>query len=164
MASPNPLRKTPPSRDDEHERDEHAVWVQGRRGKRVLDQVGGGVSGGEGDRDHEIRGGEPEQAEHEQLARPPCEQPLQHGDRTLAVRAFRRDAPVDRQCAHERDNHEDQRGNRGERACGERGDPRLVAERGKVIYPREAHHRAPRLLIVRALARVWPLGLLRLAL
>src|SRR5512133_541929 len=43
-----------------------------------------------------------EQHQDEDLALPERHEPLQHGDRTFAIRAFGRHAPINRQCAEER--------------------------------------------------------------
>ncbi len=56
----------------------------------VLHDVGGGVGGREGDGDDEVGGDEAEQDQDEELALPPGQQALQHGDRALAVRALAR--------------------------------------------------------------------------
>ncbi len=66
------------------------VAFQNRRQERVLEHVRGGIGGGEGDRDDEVGGDEAEEDKHEELALPPGEQPLQHGDRAFATRAFAR--------------------------------------------------------------------------
>ena len=64
-------------------------WCEPARHERVLDDVGGGVGGGERDGDDEVGEREPEQDQHEHLAPPARQQLLQHGDAALAVRAVR---------------------------------------------------------------------------
>ena len=69
----------------------------------------------------------------------PCQQEsssLQHRDRALAVRALRGHPPVHRQRAEQGDQHQDQGRERREHAGGQRGDARLVAERGEVVDAR----------------------------
>jgi len=127
---------------DQRQGDRHLQAVQ-EQGVRVLDQVGGGVGGGEGDGDHEAGRHEAEQRQHEELALPPRQEPFEHRDRAIAVRALARHAPVHRQRAEQGDQHQHQRGERRERPGGQRRDPRLVAERGEVIDPGEAHHLPP---------------------
>ena len=141
-----------------------ALPVQEVGGVGVLDQVGGGVGGGEGDGDDEVGGGEAEQDEDEELARPPGEEALEHGDRALAVRALGGDAAVDGEGADEGDDDEDERGERGEGAGGEGGDAGLVAEGGEVVDAGQAHHGIPGLRGVRALVDMGAFGGLGLAL
>ena len=80
---------------DEEERDRYLMPFQDRGQERILQHVRGGIGGGEGDRDDEVGGDEAEEDQHEELALPPGEQALQHGDRAFATRAFTGDPPVD---------------------------------------------------------------------
>ena len=124
--------------------DRHGDWmVQPHRNERVLHDVGRGVCGGEGDRDDEARRREPEEAQDHGLAFPSREQVLEHQDAALAVGAHLGDAVVHRQRAEDRDQHEDQRGNRRERAGGEKRDAGLIRQRRKVVDARQAHHLPP---------------------
>ena len=116
---------------DESRRDRVAGHEAMRIG--ILDEVGRGVGGGQGDGDDEIGGREAEQREDEKLALPPGQQVFEHGDGAFAAGAFGGNAPVDRQCAEEGQEHEHEGRNWRERASGERGDAGLVAEGGKVV-------------------------------
>jgi hypothetical protein len=91
---------------DEHERDHDLVSLQRARDVRVLHEVLSGIRCGQRDRDQEVGGRETEQHQDEQLALPEREQPFEHRDRPCAVRALRRNPPVDRQRSAE--GHEDQ--------------------------------------------------------
>ena len=130
-------------------------WPCRQRGDvRVLDDVRGRVRGRQGHRDQEVGGGEPEQHQHEQLALPEGQQPLEHRDRALAVRALLRHPPVDRQRPEQGQRDQHQGRERGQHAGGERGDARLVAEGGEVVDAGQAHHPPPRVaLLVRS---SWP--------
>ena len=57
----------------------------------------------------------PSSTSTKQLALPPGEQPLQHRDRAVAVRALLGHPPVHRQRAEQRDQHQDERRDRRER-------------------------------------------------
>jgi hypothetical protein len=87
----------PAQQRDQHQRDRDLVAVQDAGDQRVLQHVGGGVGGREGDGDDEVGGHKAEQHQHEELALPPGQQPLQHGDRPLTMRALGRDPAVDRE-------------------------------------------------------------------
>jgi hypothetical protein len=96
-----PLEEDPAQQCDQHQRDAHLMTVQDVRDERVLQDMGGGVGGREGDGDDEVGGHEAEQYEHEELALPPGQEPLQHRDRALAVRALSGDVAVDREGAEQ---------------------------------------------------------------
>jgi hypothetical protein len=70
---------------------------------RILDYVGSGVSGQQRDCDNETSGRESKQHEYEQLAFPTRKGVLEHGDRTVTVRAFCSDTVIHRQSAEERE-------------------------------------------------------------
>jgi hypothetical protein len=108
MASVNPLRKMAPS-SDQHQRDADLMPVQEPGDQRVLQDMGGGVGGREGDRDDEVGGHETEQDQDEQLALPPRQEPLQHHDRALAMGALGGDAAVDREGAEQGQQEQDGR-------------------------------------------------------
>ena len=91
---------------DEHERDDHLVAMKPTRGKGVFDGMSGGIRSGEGDGDHEVSGRETEQHQHEQLAGPPRQQPLEHRDRAGAAEALPSHPTVDRQRPEEGESHE----------------------------------------------------------
>ncbi len=128
---------------DQHQGDDHLLAGQGAVQVRVLDQVGGGVGGRQGDGDHEVGGREAEQREDEQLALPERQQAFQHRDRALAVRALPGHPAVDRQGAAEGDDDEDDGRHRGEQTGREGGDAGLVAEGGEVVEAGQAHHPPP---------------------
>ena len=101
--------------------------------KRVLDGMLGGVGRGQGHRDHEVRGGKPEQHQHQRFALPARQKVLEQGDRSLPGKAAPSHLCVDRQRAKQRDQHENDGRNRRHGARRQQGDARLVAERGKVV-------------------------------
>ena len=142
MASRNPFRKMAPSASSSDDRHGDRM-VQPRGNERVLDDVRGRVGGRQRDRDDEAGGREPEQAQDDGLALPPREQVLEHRDAALAVRAHLGDAVVHRQRAEQRDQHEDERRDRRERAGREKGDAGLIAERREVVDAGQAHHLPP---------------------
>ena len=133
---------------EQHQRDPQVRAVQQRRGEGVLHDVRGGVGGRQGHGDHEVGGGEAQQHQHQELPGPPGQQPLQHGDRALAVRALLGDPAVDGQRAEEgqRDQHEG--GERREQPGRQRGDARLVAEGGEVVDAGQAHDPPPGVALV----------------
>ena len=146
IASLNPFRNTADSSASSSSVSADRMVEQSRH-ERVADDVRGGVGRRERDGDHEVGGGEPEQAEHEGLAAPARQQLLEHRDAALAVGAVLGDAPVDRQRAEERQQDEDERGDGREGAGGDERDARLVAERREVVDAREAHDLPPRGLV-----------------
>ena len=80
--------------------------------ERVLDRVLGSVGRGQRHRDDEVRGRKTKQDEHQQLATPAREQVLEHGDRALPRVAAPGYLGVDRQRAEQRDEHENDGGDR----------------------------------------------------
>ena len=70
MASLKPLRNTAPSSASRSSVMTTCWPCRTRLEVRVLDQVGGGVGGRQGDGDHEVGGGETEQDQDEELALP----------------------------------------------------------------------------------------------
>jgi hypothetical protein len=95
------LRNTPAQQRDQQQRDPDLVAVQDVRDQRVLQDMGGGVGGRQGDGDDEVGGHKTEQDQDEELALPPGQEPLQHRDRALTVRALGRDPAVDREGAEQ---------------------------------------------------------------
>src|SRR5205085_9237616 len=63
--------------------------------------------------------------------------------RAFAVWAFDGDAAVDRVCAEECEQHEDQSGDGRERTGGEEGDARLITERREIVHASQTHHLPP---------------------
>ena len=157
-ASRKPLRKIAAKRRQQHQRhSDRMVHPCGH--ERILDDVRGGVGGGERDGDDEAGRRESEQAEDERFAAPAREQLLEHRDAALPVRAQLGDAPVHRQRAEERQQHEDQRGERRQDSGGEERDAGLVAERREIVDAREAHDLPPgRLVDVGGIGRPRPRG------
>ena len=92
-----PLEEDPAQQRDQHQRDPDLVAVQDVGDQRVLQDMGGRVGGREGDGDDEVGGHEAEQDQHEELALPPGQEPLQHRDRALAMGALGRHPSVDRE-------------------------------------------------------------------
>ena len=121
----------------------HVVFVEG-----IGDEVGRGVGGGERLRDHEVGGGKADQHEDDELGTPALEHPLDHPDRSDSVGRLASHVAVDRQGAEERDEHEHQRRQGGERAGPLEGDRGLVAEGAEVIDAAQAHDQQPRVVAV----------------
>ena len=115
------LQEDRPQDGHQHEGDQHLLPVQDRRGEGVLQDVRRGVGGGEGDGDDEVGGDEAEQDEDEELAPPPGQQALQHGDGALAPGALPGHPAVDRQRPQEGQQHQHQRRHRGQDPGGEEG-------------------------------------------
>ena len=115
-----------------------------RREERVLDEVSGGVRGGQRDGDDEAGGGETQQTEDERLATPAREELLENRDAALAVRAQLRHPAIHRQGAEQGEQHENDGGDRRQEAGGEEGNAWLVAEGREVVHPGEAHDLPPR--------------------
>ena len=78
ITSLNPRRNTRPEQDEQAHGDDQPLAVLGglvgvgQRPERVADQVLGGVGGRQGLGDDEVGGREPEQDQHQDLARPPA--------------------------------------------------------------------------------------------
>jgi hypothetical protein len=90
---PEAPEEDPAQQRDQQQGDGGRLALQEERHERVLEDVGGGVGCRERDGDHEVGRHEAEQHQHEQLALPPRQQPLEHRDRARAVglsRATRR--------------------------------------------------------------------------
>ena len=97
-----PLQEDGAEQRHQPQGDPQLLTVQERRDVRVLHQVRARVRGRERDGDDEVGSGKAEQHQNEDLALPERHQPLQHGDRTLAVRtlashaaAYPSDAPTE---------------------------------------------------------------------
>ena len=121
--------------------------VEPARHERILDGVRRGIRCREGDRDHEVRGREAEQHQHEQLAAPPGQQPFEHGDRALALEALAGDAAIDRQGAEDGQQHEHDGGQGREQPRRHRRDRRLIAERREVVDAGQRHDPPPGALL-----------------
>jgi hypothetical protein len=141
---------------DEEQGDADLVAFQDAGHEGVLEHVGGGVGGRQGDGDYEVGGHEAEQRQHQYLARPPRQQPLQHGDRALAVGALLGHPAVDREGAEQRQQHQHERGDGRQDAGGQGRDARLVAQRGEVVNAGQAHDLPPGVLV--ALCLLLPVG------
>ena len=125
--------------------------MQEGRHQRVLGDVDGGVGGREGDRDQPPGRHEPQEAEHQHLAPPEREQPLEHRDRTLPVGALLGHSPIHRQRSEQGQEHYEEGGEGREHPGCERRDARDVAEGREVVYPCQAYHLPPRVLLASAL-------------
>jgi hypothetical protein len=151
-----PLEEHPAEQRDQDERDGDLMALEGRRPERVFVDVGGGVGGRQGHGDDEVGRREAEQDEHEEFALPVRQKAHEHRDRALAMRAVGGHAPVDGQRSQQRDQHQDGRRDRRQQAGRERGDARLVAQRGEVVHAGEAHDLPPRVPAVLGRPRVRP--------
>ena len=118
--------------------------IEPRRRQRVLDQVGGRIGGGQGNRDHEVGGGKSQQTENQHLPLPAREETFEDEDAALPVRAHIGDAPVHRQRAEKRDGDQHERGHRRKGAGGQKRDARLIRQRRKIVDAGEAHDLPPR--------------------
>ena len=114
IASLKPLRKTAPSASDQPSVT-GTSWPCRKPGERVLDEVGGGVGGREGDRDDEVGGDEAEQRQDEAAcpsttaaAAPASRSSPRPCGLSAATRRYIGSAP------HERQQHEEQRRDRRE--------------------------------------------------
>jgi hypothetical protein len=142
------LEEHPAQQCDQEQRHPELVALEEARDQRVLQDMGGGVGGREGDGDDEVGGHKAEQDQDEELALPPRQEPLQHRDRALTVGTLGGDAAVDREGAeHGQQDEQDGRDGRQD-AGGQGGDARLVAKSGEVVHPGEAHHLPPWMLVV----------------
>ncbi len=139
---PKSLQKDRPEHPDQQERDANGV-LDPVRHERVLDDVRRRVRGRERNGDDVVRGGKPEQTEHEDLAAPPGQEVLQHGEAALSVRAEGGDPVVDRQRPEQREQHQHHRREWREVARSDERDAGLVAECGEVVHAREAHDLPP---------------------
>jgi hypothetical protein len=153
------LEEDPAQQRDQEQRDRDLLAVQEAGDQGIFQDVGGGVGGREGDGDDEVGGHEAEQGQDEELASPPRQQPLQHGDRALAVRALGGDAAVDREGAEQGQQDQQDGRDRRQHPGGEGGDAWLVPEGGEVVHPGEAHDLPPGMLVVFGglLVRPWQL-------
>ena len=118
------------------------------RVERVGDKVGSGIGGGQRLRDDEVGRCEPHENEYGELRRPTAEHPLDHAHRTDAVGSFASDVAINGQRAQKRDEHENQRGNRGECSRPLECDRGLVAEGAEVIHSAEAHDEPPCVVVI----------------
>ena len=85
----------------------------------------------------------PSRQSDQRLAAPPREQLFEHRDTALSVRAQLRHAPVHRERAEERQQHQDQRRQRREHAGRQERDAGLISERREVVHAGEAHDLPP---------------------
>ena len=113
--------------------------------ERILDDVRGRVRRRERDGDDESGRGETQQDQHQQFAAPARQQLLEDRDAALSVRAEHRHAVVHRERAEEREQDQNEGGERRDDSGGKKCDARLVAERREVVHARQAHHLPPRL-------------------
>ena len=141
------LEEDPAQQRDQQQRDPDLVTLEDAGDQRILQDVGGGVGRREGDRDDEVGGHEAEQHQHEELALPPRQEPLQHRDRALAVGALGGDAAVDGEGAEQGQQDQQDGRDRRQHPGGEGRDARLVAEGGEVVHPGQAHDLPPWLLV-----------------
>src|SRR5215216_7954600 len=116
--------------------------------KRVLYDVCSSIRGGECDGDDETGGGEPKQSEDEKFTLPARKQILEHRDRAVAIRTLRRDTPVHRERAKQREEDQNECSDWRQCACGQESDAGLVTECRKIIHTGQAHHLPPRVLLV----------------
>jgi hypothetical protein len=102
MASLKPRRKNEPEQREQAEGHRFLAFHPGWN-VRVLNDVRGGVGGGEGHRDDEVRCGEPEQDQDKALSAPFGEEFLEHADTALAVGAGLGDTRIDGEGAEQCD-------------------------------------------------------------
>ena len=112
----------------QHDGDGDRLPGQGLRHERVLQEVHGRVSGGEGDGDDPRGGDEAEQDQDEDLPLPERKQSLEHRDRPLSVRALLGHSAVHRQHAEQRQ-RDDQQASPAARALRRRGRRSQVGRR-----------------------------------
>src|SRR5215210_6305986 len=151
--------KKPHQQQGHHDQGARRV-SEGRGPERVLDDVGRGVGGRQGDGNHPAGRDEPEQAQHEELALPEREQLLQHSYGALPVGAPARDDPVHGQRPEEGEKHYEHGRDGGEDPRRREGYAGDVAERREVVHTGQTHYLPPRVLVGVALARPRALGLL----
>lgn len=128
---------------DQEQGDQHLLTVHPGGSERVLDRVGRGVCRRQGDGDHEVRGGEPEQDEHEELPGPPRQQAFQHLDRTRPVEALLCNPSIHRQGTQKSQGDQHDGRDRRQQTGREGRDGRLVPEGGEIVNPGQAHHPPP---------------------
>ena len=131
--------------------------VEEVRRQRILDDVRRRIRCRQRDGDDEPRRRETEKAQDQGLASPARQQLFEQRDAALPVRAELGDAPVHRQRAEQRQEHEHERRQRRDDAGGEKRDAWLIPERREVVDAGETHHLPPGRLVW--VPRVWPLGL-----
>jgi hypothetical protein len=158
-----PLQKDDAQQGDQADSYGNNVVVQRGGCERVLDNVSRSIGGRKRDCDDEISRDKSQQCQDEQLARPERQQVLKHRDRTVAMRAVLSYFLIDRESAKECDKNEDKRGDRREDARSEGGDARLVAQRGEIVDPSEAHDLVPRMGFVTDLGLIGSFGVLNVA-
>src|SRR6185503_16234073 len=105
---------------------------------------------GKCDGNHEVGCHEPEQDEYKKLSFPARELVLQHRDRTFTVRAFFRNAVVDRQGTEERQQYEYASRDRRKRLRREKRYAGLITESRKIIDSGQTHHLPPGMLFMRS--------------
>ncbi len=151
-----PFQEDRTERREQQQRQRHGV-VQPVRRERILDDVRGGVRGRQGDRDDESSCSESEQAQDQRLAAPSRQEIFEERDAALTVWAELGDPSVHREGAEQRQQHEDERGERRQQPRCKEGNTRLVTQRREIVDAGEAHDLPPgRLMHLR-------LGISRLA-
>ena len=148
-----PAQEHRAERQDQQHRDRNLRVVQRARHQRVLDRMRGRVRRRQGDRDHEVGRGEAEQHQDEQLAAPPGQQPLEHGDGTLTAVALLGHAPVDGERAEQREGHEHEGREGRDHPGGQERDGGLVAQGREVVDAGEAHDPQPVVRLLGAAVR-----------
>ena len=138
-----PAQEDHAEQPEQDQRDDDLVTAEVRLEVRVLGEVRRRVGRGERHRDEEVGGREAQQHEDEELALPEGQQPLEHGDGALAVRALLRHAAVDGQRAQQGERDQDDRGDGAHGPGGEGRDAGLVAQRGEVVDAGQAHDPPP---------------------
>ncbi len=142
MASLNPLRKMIAEDAQQQKSDEHLAGEPGRR-ERVVDEVRGCVGRRQGHGDDEVCGGESEEDEDEDLATPFWKQAFQHGDAALTVGTGLGHALIDRECAEQGDEYEDEGREWRKDTGSEESNAGLVTEGGEVVNASETHDAPP---------------------
>src|SRR5215210_4952249 len=130
----------------QNEGDEDLVASEVLRHERILCYVRGCVRRREGYGDHKVGRDEAQETQHEDLALPKREQPLEHRDRALPMWTFGGDPPVHRQRSEQRQEHYKQGSQGRESPSGYGGDARLIAKRREIVNPGQARNSPPGLL------------------
>ncbi len=152
------LEEDDSERGDEQEGQQLVLPVKPCRHQRVLGEVLRRIRRRQGDGDHEVGDGEAEQHEHEELAGPPGQQPLEHRDGTRAPETLLGDPAIDGKCAEQRQRDQHDGRERREELGRKKRDRGRVPQRREVVDAREAHDLPPRVgalahLGVRSLGR-----------
>ena len=130
---------------EQDQRDGDLLTAEDALEERVLDEVSARVGRRQGDRDDKAGRDEADEHEDEQFARPIGEQPFEHRQAAIAVRALLRDPPIHRQGPQQGDEHENEGGEWRQGSGRKRSDARLVAQGREIVDAGEAHDPPPRL-------------------